>query len=121
MTKHEVEIARIHICSTTGDVTCVYARLVGRRIAYRVVDEYGGDTLSDHAMRTSMKALTLGQLITLFLGAWNLYTCLDCNFDGELDGMLEFFRGESEFYPCFDDALHQLVRQRFPPLKDEAD
>jgi hypothetical protein len=118
---HEVEIARIHIRSTTGDVTSVYARLVGRRIAYRVVDEYGGDTLSGHATRTSTKALTMGQLIKLFLGAWDLNVCLECNFDDDLDGMLRFFRGESEFYPCFDDALRQLVRQRFPLLEDEED
>lgn len=117
----EVEIARIHIRSTTGDVTSIYARLVGRRIAYRVVDEYGGDTLSEHAKRTSIKALTMGQLMTFFMGAWDLYACLECNFDGELDGMLRFFRGESEFYPCFDDALRQLVCQRFPPLTDEED
>lgn len=117
----ELEIARIHIRSTTGDVTCVYARLVGRRIAYRVVDEYGGDTLSDHSIRTSMKALTMGQLITFFMGAWNLYTCLECNFDDELDEMLKFFKGESEFYPCFDEALRQLVRQRFSSLKVEED
>jgi hypothetical protein len=117
----EVEIARIHIRSTTGDVTSVYARLVGRRIAYRVVDEYEGDTLSGHATRTSIKALTMGQLIKFFLGAWDLHVCLECNFDDDLDGMLRFFRGESEFYPCFDDALRQLVRQRFPALQDEVD
>ena len=45
----EVEIARIRIDSTTGDVTSVYARLVGQRISYRVVDEYQGDTLSGRA------------------------------------------------------------------------
>jgi hypothetical protein len=110
----EIEIARIHIRSTTGDVVCVYARLVGRRIAYRVVDEYDGDTLTNHKKRTSTRVLTMGQLIDFFLGAWDLYVCLDCNFDGELDGMLDFFTGESEFYPCFDDALRELVRQRFP-------
>jgi hypothetical protein len=117
----EVEIARIHIRSTTGDVASVYARLVGRRIAYRVVDEYGGDTLSGHATRTSIKALTMGQLIKFFLEAWELYECLECNFDDDLDGMLEFFRGESEFYPCFDEALRQLVRQRFAAVHDDDD
>ena len=35
----EVEIARIQIYSTTGDVAAVYARRVGPRIRYRVVDE----------------------------------------------------------------------------------
>jgi hypothetical protein len=117
----EVEIARIHIRSTTGDVTSVYARPVGRRIAYRVVDEYSGECLSGRTKRTSAKALTMGQLIDFFLGAWDLYACLDGNFDGELDGMLDFFTGESEFYPCFDDALRELVRQRFPPARDEKD
>jgi hypothetical protein len=63
----------------------------------------------------------MGQLIDFFLGAWDLYVCLDSNFDGELDGMLEFFTGESEFYPCFDDALRELVRQRFPPARDKED
>ncbi|MFM7800629.1 MAG: hypothetical protein ACKO69_00535, partial [Limnohabitans sp.] len=38
----EVEIARITIASTTQDVTSVYARPAGKRIHYRVVDEYGG-------------------------------------------------------------------------------
>ena len=109
----ELEIARIHIKSTTGDVTSVYARLVGRRIVYRVVDEYEGDTLTDRSKRTSTKALTMGQLIDLFLGAWDLYVCLDCNFEDDLEGMLDFFRGESEFYPCFDSALRHLVRQKF--------
>lgn len=109
----ELEIARIHIKSTTGDVTSVYARLVGRRIAYRVVDEYEGDTLTDRSKRTSTKALTMGQLIDFFLGAWDLNVCLDCNFEDDLDGRLHFFRGESEFYPCFDSALRHLVRQRF--------
>ena len=37
-----VEIARIQIYSTTGDTAAVYARRVGRRIRYRVVDEYAG-------------------------------------------------------------------------------
>ena len=63
--KHdEVMIARITIASTTQDVTCVYARRGKNRIHYRVVDEYGGDTLSDRNARTSIRALTLGQLET---------------------------------------------------------
>jgi hypothetical protein len=115
----EVEIARIHIQSTTGDVTSVYARLFGGRIAYRVVDEYEGDTLSDPTTRTSMKALTMGQLIDFFPGAWDLYVCLDCNFDDDLEGKLDFFKGESEYYPCFDEALRELVTQRFSQRTDE--
>lgn len=113
MKGQELEIARIRLQSTTGDVTCVYARQVGQRIAYRVVDEYGGETLSGKACRSSCKPLSMGQLIELFLGAWNLYGCLDCNFDTDLAGMMNFFDGESEYYPYFDTALRDLVRQWF--------
>ena len=115
----EVEIARIRINTTTGDVTSVYARQAGQRIAYRVVDEYQGDTLSEPKRRTSSKPLTMGQLIDFFLGAWDLYACLDGNFEGDLEEMLGFFKGESEFYPYFDSELRRLVRERFPPLADE--
>ena len=112
--KAEVEIARIRINSTTGDVTSVYARLVGRRIAYRVVDEYQGDTLSGRAQRTSSQPLTMGQLIEFFLSAWDLFTCLDCNFEGNLEEMLGFFEGESEFYSYFDSELRRRVCVKFP-------
>lgn len=119
--KEEVEIARIRINSTTGDVTSIYARVVGQRIAYRAVDEYQGDTLSDRKLRTSIRPLTMGQMIEFFLGAWNLFDCLDCNFEGDLEEMLGFFEGESEFYPYFDSELRRRVREKFPPLADEGD
>lgn len=119
--KAEVEIARICIDSTTGDVTSVYARLVGQRIAYRVVDEYQGDTLSGRAQRTSTRPLTMGQMIEFFLGAWDLYVCLDCNFEGNLKEMLGFFEGESEYYPYFDAELRRRVRQKFSPLPEDDD
>ena len=114
----EVEIARIRIDSTTGDVTSVYARLVGQRISYRVVDEYQGDTLSGRTQRTSSTPLTMDQMIEFFLGAWDLYLCLESNFDGALDEMLGFFVGESEFYPYFDSELRRRVREKFEPLED---
>ena len=117
--KSEIEIARIHIDSTTGDVTSVYARLLGQRIAYRVVDEYQGDTLSSRTQRTSNRPLTMGQMIEFFLGAWDLYACLDGNFEGDVEGTLGFFEGESEFYPYFDSELRRLVREKFPPRVDE--
>jgi hypothetical protein len=111
--ENEVEIARITLDSTTSDVTSFYARPVGLRIAYRVVDEYGGETLTGRNDWTSDLPLTMGKLIKYFLDAWDLYECLDCNFEGDVEGMLGFFSGESEFYPCFDAALRELVRQRF--------
>ena len=59
----EIEIARISIRSTTGDVTGVYARRGKGCIHYRVVDEYGGDTLTGAPERTSDKPLSLGEAL----------------------------------------------------------
>ena len=58
----EVEIARINIDSTTSDVTSVYAKAGKDRILYRVVDEYGGDTLTEKRTRSSKPPLSLGGL-----------------------------------------------------------
>ena len=114
--KHaEVEIARISIKSTTYDVTVLYARVVGQRIHYRVVDEYGGATLTKLRSRTSVRPLTQEKMTMFFVGAWNLMGCLEMNFSDDLDGMLGFFFGESEFYPYFDATLREMVKARFKP------
>lgn len=63
----------------------------------------------------------MGQMIEFFLGAWDLYACLDGNFEGDVEGMLGFFEGESEFYPYFDSELRRRVREKFLPLEDEED
>ncbi len=109
----EVEIARISIQSTTCDVTVVYARPVGKRIRYRVADEYQGDTLSGRWERTSVKPLTMEQLVDFFLRAWDLKSVLEYNFGSDLEGMLGFFSGESEFYPYFDTELRRRVEEWF--------
>jgi hypothetical protein len=109
----EVEIARISIQSTTYDVTVLYARLVGQRIHYRVVDEYEGDTLEAPSTRTSTKPLTMGAMVDFFTTAWNLMDCLEGNFDQDVEEMLGFFNAESEFYPCFDQILRERVLKRF--------
>ena len=109
----EVEIARITIASTTQDVTCVYARQVGGRIHYRVVDEYDGDTLSGQDTRTSNKPLTLKALVDFFLGSWDLMFCLDCNFReyayprDEVHGFI--VDASSSFYPEFGDLVTARV------------
>lgn len=108
----EVEIARVRIRSTTSDVTAVRARSVGRRIAYRVVDEYEGGSLGGRNQRTSLKPLTMGELLLFLLGAWDLQCCLQANFDDDLDGMLDFFTAESEYYPRLHEALQQMVIDR---------
>ncbi len=110
--RNEVLVARITIASTTQDVTCVYARRTKHRIHYRVVDEYGGDTLSDRKERTSVRPLTLGALASFFDGAWSTYEVLESNFgdDGyDIDEMQAFVVSvDSEFYP----QLGALYRNR---------
>jgi hypothetical protein len=109
----EIEIARISINSTTYDVTVLYARLVGQRIHYRVVDEYGGDTLEAKSTRTSIKPLTIGDMVSFFINAWDLLNCLECNYGNDIEAMFAFFNGESEFYPYFDSELKDRVLERF--------
>ena len=115
---NEVMVARITIASVTQDVTCVYARRTKRRILYRVVDEYQGDTLSQHRTRSSVKPLTLGQLMTFFSGAWSLFDVLEMNFADDrydLDKMQNFVSFDSEFYPQFG----RLYRQRIESWAEE--
>lgn len=109
----EVEIARITIASTTQDVTCIYARPVGQRIHYRVVDEYSGDTLDGRGHRTSLKPLTLKQLTDFFLKTWNLLSCLDANFESHAYPRDEvhcfIVDASSSFYAEFDSLIHARV------------
>lgn len=106
----EVEIARIFIESTTGDVTAVYAQQHEGRIRYRVVDEYSGGTLkTSKKRRKSNLPLTLGELYDFFTGAWPLHQVLEMNFEGDIDGMLGFFVAESDFYPDLDALCRQRV------------
>lgn len=109
----EVEIARITIASTTQDVTCIYARRVGQRIHYRVVDEYSGDTLEGRGHRTSLKPLTLKQLTDFFLKSWNLISCLDANFESDAyprDEVHDFIvNASSSFYAEFGTLIQARV------------
>lgn len=108
----EVEIARISIKSTTGDVTCLYARPVGGRIFYRMADEYQGNTLNKPTTRTSIKPITMGEMIVFFLKSWNLFECLDFNYEDDTKGKLDFFTAESEYYPYFGTTLREMVLNR---------
>jgi len=109
----EVEIARIVIDSVTCDVTCVYARRGKNRIYYQVVDEYGGETLSNRGTRTSKRPLTLRELVDFFLGSWNLLQVLNVNFwehaypPARVHGFLNVI--SSDFYPDFEDEVRRRV------------
>jgi hypothetical protein len=116
----EVEIARIFIESTTGDVTAVYAQPHEGRIRYRVVDEYSGGTLRKSKARLkSDRPLTLGELYDFFTGAWPLNQVLAMNFEGDVEGMLGFFVAESDFYPDLDALCRHRVLEAFPQEEDE--
>lgn len=113
--RNEVEIARISIASTTQDVTCVFARQGTKRIYYRVVDEYGGDTLSAPSTRSSVKPLTLEDLTEFFLNSWNLLECLDFNYceDGYPPDRVHGFitDASSDFYADFGLLIRQKVNE----------
>jgi len=119
----EIEIARITLGSVTSDVAVMYARRVGNRIHYRVVNEYWDEDNDEDdervTKRTSIKPLTMGQMIKFFMKAWNLFDILAMNqeygaFEGDPLLLYCFYRAESEFYPYFADALEQQVMELFP-------
>lgn len=109
----EVEIARITIASVTQDVTSVYARTGRHRIHYRVVDEYEGGTLTGRATRTSMRPLTLGELLRFFDGAWSILDVLAMNYDRsstDPETIRAFvLEADSPFYPDFGRLVLQRV------------
>jgi len=110
--RREVEIARITIASVTQDVTSIYARRTKHRIVYRVVDEYGGETLAEKNTRSSKQPLTLVQLADFFLGGWDLLQVLEMNSlndPGREDEARAFFWASSEFYPGFKHLIQQRV------------
>ena len=110
----EVEIARIFIYSSTGDVTAVYARPHEGRIRYRVVDEYDGETLnSGKTTRESDEPLTLGEPHAFLTSAWPFHFVLDMNFQGDVEAMLGFFVAESDFYPDLDALCRQEVLEDY--------
>jgi hypothetical protein len=108
----EVEIARVVLNSTTRDVYSVRARCGGKRIRYRIVDEYEGTWKL--ARRSSVRPLSLRELIDLIDSAapegveWsgasnnltdNLrdWTCVDSDDDSE--SAVDFVTVSSEHYP----------------------
>ena len=117
--KTEVEIARISIKSTTGDVTSMYARRGEGCIHYRVVDEYEGDTLTKRTQRTSEKPLVLGEMYEFFVDAWPFMGVLEMNYEDDLNGMLSFFSGTSAFYAQFDDLLRQRVEALYSAPEED--
>lgn len=115
----ETEIARVVLQSVTFDVTSVYARRLKNRIAYRIVDEYGGETLTAKTRRTSTRPLCLKELVDFLLRGWPFLAVLSMNYGCDTERMLRFFRGESAYYPDFHEALVERVVERFPFSEEE--
>lgn len=97
----EIEIARISLRSVTGDVISVRARQGRGRISYRIVDEYGGDCLSEQTRRTSARPLTLAQLENFIELAGAGMVIVQRNLGGgsDLDSLEDFLTASSPFYP----------------------
>ena len=109
----EVEIARICLKSTTYDVDSIRARMGAGRIHYRFNDEYDGETTTRKTSRTSVRPLTLQGLVDFIFTAKDFFEMLEMNFPEELEERLDFFTGESEFYPEFHDALVEKTIEDF--------
>jgi len=115
----ETEIARVVLRSVTCDVTSVYARRLKNRIAYRVVDDYDGETLTARTRRTSIRPLSLKELVDFILQGWPFLAVLRMNFGNDTERMLGFFRGESAFYPDFHEALVERVVEEYPLPRED--
>lgn len=109
----QVEIARIGIASTTNDVTCIYAAQDNGRIAYTIVDEYGGETIEGPSNYYSSDPLSLAQLVDFFLQGWDLMGVLNANFEdyGNPADMVKGFviDASSSFYAQFGQAIDARI------------
>lgn len=112
-TNGEIEIARIEIASTTGDVTALLARPERGKIHYRIVDEYEGETLNSPTSMVSDKPLSLGEMTDFFLSAWSLVQTLRMNFEDDLESALAFFTAKSDFYTEFDDLCRWQIANEY--------
>jgi hypothetical protein len=121
----EVEIARVALASTTCDVISVRARPEGKRIRYRVVDEYSSDYVLEFDQ--SNKPLTLRRLIQLMDTVESVefesQGLVEHHWDymaGEggcdLDRCVAFATVSSEFYPqlaeYFDQKADEWIAER---------
>jgi hypothetical protein len=135
----EVEIARIVLASVTQDVISVRTRRRpgGRRILYRIVDEYHEPDRPEWGCRpaSSARPLTLAQLIALIerAGEPDLGECesltdriRDYQSADDPESVADFVRVESVFYPTLsgwfeERAAKWLERRRREREEDLGD
>lgn len=63
--------------------------------------------------------MTLGELADFFLTAWPMMEVLESNFDDDVEGALEFFQADSEFYPDLNNVCYSRVLDYFPEAQDD--
>ena len=119
--RHEVEIARIELQSTTSDVISIRARPRGKRIEYSVCDEYQVEYRLPQ--KTSGRPFSLRELIR-FLDSvehpkaepeWKQFgfvlsfnqTNLDCGAD--LETLQNFTSVEADFYPALSQHYAKVI------------
>jgi hypothetical protein len=107
--KNEVEIARISLESVTGDVISVRARRGKHRIYYRIVDEYGSENFTKAARQSSVRPITLGQVVQLIeeSDAGMGYIRFNWENSDDVEYLHHFMRVTSPFYPDLE-RLYQL-------------
>lgn len=134
---NEVEIARISMNSTTGDVISVYAKQYPKIIHYRIVDEYNNDIIQPFHIKK--KPLTFYELVTLIDKSYmdgypqwpGMYTQpnlanIECNFDRILEAISKQIEAEDSDVDDFDSeesgsiwGLNMCIESPFyPKLQD---
>lgn len=129
--QNEIEIVRIVLASVTQDVISIRARRSGKRIAYRVVDEY--ETEFALPRKTSAVPMSLRQLIAFIDGTNHaqeaevnglVFSVLDANIGNcELESLRGFVSVSSVFYPelqKYYDAESDQYLDQFLVEDDEA-
>lgn len=124
--RNEVEIARIELQSTLGDVISVRARPKGQRIAYSIWDEYDGEFEVSPA--SSKKPLTLGQVISMIDDAGQQSLAVDFTLMNyplgnysldQLPQVTAFTTVESLFYPKLPIHYQHFTRSLYSGLHGE--
>jgi hypothetical protein len=100
---NEVEIARVTLRSVTMDVFSIRARRAGKRIYYRLVDEYMEQEPPERFVvkpKWSKKLLAMSQVVSIIDENGLIDEWRDFNFDGtNVDHIFDFATAWSEFYP----------------------
>jgi hypothetical protein len=121
----EVEIARVALQSTTGDVISIRACKGDGIIHYSVVDEYESEF--ECAPASSQAPLTVGELIKLidtvrnesmdYVGLTTTFRDMNLDAGGDPDDLADFVRVSSPFYPQLEQHYTSESREWLKAVK----